>query len=252
MAPGWRYGTLEAGSLTEEELNDLITQVDALRARRVLDHILEHGQVSTEELREIYGYEHAPRAARDVREWGIPLKTVRVRGRNGRSIGAYVLGDPKDAVAFKRGGRVLPPKKVKEELLQTQGNRCALCNAQLPPGDLQVDHRIPYEVAGESADDDDEPYQLVCASCNRKKSWACEHCPNWIVKDVEVCRTCMWASPRAYDHIATEKRRSVTLTWGEDSAAFDALEELAKAAGQPLDDFVKGFLEKNLDGGDPK
>ena len=41
--------------------------VTNLRPKRVIDHILEHGFVTTEELRIIYGYDHPPRAARDVR-----------------------------------------------------------------------------------------------------------------------------------------------------------------------------------------
>ena len=37
-----------------------LNAVTAKRARTVIDHILAHGQVSTEELRELYGYEHGP------------------------------------------------------------------------------------------------------------------------------------------------------------------------------------------------
>lgn len=47
--------------------------VTAKRPRTVIKHILEHGYITTEELREKYGYNHPPRAARDVREQGIPL-----------------------------------------------------------------------------------------------------------------------------------------------------------------------------------
>jgi hypothetical protein len=50
--------------------------IAAKRPRAVIDHILKHGLVTTEELRSRYGYNHAPRAARDVREQGIPLVTV--------------------------------------------------------------------------------------------------------------------------------------------------------------------------------
>jgi hypothetical protein len=229
--------------MTKDEMYELIKQVDAQRPRRVLDHILKHGQVSTEELREVYGYQHEPRAARDVREWGIPLKTIRVRGKNNRMIGAYVLGDPKDAVAYKIGGRVVPPKTVKEKLVQACGERCNLCNAAYPVSDLQVDHRIPYEIGGETGAAEDI-YQLVCASCNRKKSWSCEHCPNWQTKDPKVCATCRWASPHKYDHIATVRSRSVTITWGDgDIAMFEELERRAQAAKKPIDEYVKELLE---------
>ena len=60
--------------------------VTAKRPRTVIEHILEHGYITTEELRSIYGYNHPPRAARDVREQGIPLETFRVTGADGRKI----------------------------------------------------------------------------------------------------------------------------------------------------------------------
>ncbi|HNU03736.1 MAG TPA: HNH endonuclease, partial [Anaerolineae bacterium] len=63
--------------------------VTAKRPRTVIDHILTHGHITTEELKELYGYNHPPRAARDVREQGIPLETFRVTGSDGRKIGAY-------------------------------------------------------------------------------------------------------------------------------------------------------------------
>ena len=38
------------------------------RAKIVIDHILKHGFITTEDLEKTYGYNHPPRAARDVRE----------------------------------------------------------------------------------------------------------------------------------------------------------------------------------------
>ena len=55
--------------------------VTAKRPRTVIEHILAHGYVTTEELRDKYGYNHPPRAARDVREQGIPLETFPIRSR---------------------------------------------------------------------------------------------------------------------------------------------------------------------------
>ncbi len=43
------------------------------RSRIVVDHILRHGSITTEDL-EKYGYKHPPRAVRDVREQGLPLE----------------------------------------------------------------------------------------------------------------------------------------------------------------------------------
>ena len=58
----------------------LLRSVKAKRPRTVIAHILEHGQITTEELKDIYGYNHPPRAIRDVREQGIPIITFCVTG----------------------------------------------------------------------------------------------------------------------------------------------------------------------------
>ena len=55
------------------EFLDLVRSVQARRPKTVIDHILQHGFVTTEELRDLYGYNHPPRGARDVRELGLSL-----------------------------------------------------------------------------------------------------------------------------------------------------------------------------------
>lgn len=229
----------------DPELQRLIDGVTALRPRRVLDHILKHGFVTTAELSEQYGYNHPPRAARDVRKQGIPLETFRVDGPDGRKIGAYRLGDPDDAAAGRRGRRAFP-KAFKEALVEHYGSRCALCGWQFPARALQIDHRVPYEVGGESADlGDTATYMLVCGSCNRSKSWTCENCPNWQEqKSPEVCQTCLWGSPESYEHVATEQCRSLTLTWqGDEVSEYEKLRGEAESDGVDLHDFVKRHLE---------
>lgn len=79
--------------------------VTAKQPRTVIDHILKHGYITTEELKEQYGYNHPPRAARDVREQGIPLETYRVTGSDGRKIGAYRFGDPAKVRYSRLSGR---------------------------------------------------------------------------------------------------------------------------------------------------
>lgn len=74
-----------------------LRRVTAKRPRTVIEHILKHGQITTEELQTTYGYNHPPRAIRDVRELGIPLETFRVASTDGRSIAAYRFGDPTTA-----------------------------------------------------------------------------------------------------------------------------------------------------------
>jgi hypothetical protein len=232
----------------DPELRALIDEVTNTRPRRVLDHILEHGCITTAELTSVYGYSHPPRAARDVREHGIPLVTFSVKGPDGRRIGAYRLGDPAHATSGRVGRRAFP-KAFKEQLVIQQGEQCALCGWRFPARALQIDHRVPYEVAGDAAPlADSGAYMLVCGSCNRSKSWSCEHCPNWTAdKDAAVCQTCMWGSPEEYEHIATEQRRSLTIAWqGSAIQDFAELQAAATVAGQQLDDYARDLLRRSL------
>jgi hypothetical protein len=48
-----------------------LKSINAKRAKTVIDHILENGFITTEELKEKYGYNHPPRAVCDVREQDI-------------------------------------------------------------------------------------------------------------------------------------------------------------------------------------
>ena len=76
-----------------DEFLELIKSIKNKRARIVLDHILEHGHITTEDLEKTYGYNHPPRAARDVREAGIPLETFKIKSSVGKAIAAYKFGD---------------------------------------------------------------------------------------------------------------------------------------------------------------
>ena len=91
----------------------LLKSVVAKRPRTVINHILEHGQITTEDLKDIYGYNHPPRAIRDVREQGIPVTTFRVTGSDGRKIAAYKFGDPSEIRATQLSGRTAFSAKLK-------------------------------------------------------------------------------------------------------------------------------------------
>lgn len=165
----------------DPKLQSLIDKVTGKRPRTVIDHILEHGFITNEELKDKYGYNHPPRAIRDVRENGVPIVTERVKDSTGRSIARYKFGDPSEIENHKLGGRVTFSKELSEALYEQQGGRCALSGVAFERRYLQVDHRIPYEVAGENgrvADESDpDAFMLVSGAANRQKSWTCEHCP---------------------------------------------------------------------------
>lgn len=227
---------------------ELLKSVRHKRARTVIDHILEHGQVTTEELKDRYGYNHPPRAARDVRERGIPLRTVHVSGADSRRIAAYRFGNPADLRASILHGRSASATKLKRALVAQHGSRCHIYRTEFPERDLQVDHRVPFEIAGDPAEPLSgaaEAYMLLCASANRAKSWSCEHCPNWQDRDVETCRTCYWAHPEDYSHVATAQIRRLDLIWSADEVGeYDALQ--SEAGTHALPEFVKEILRAHL------
>jgi HNH endonuclease len=111
---------------------------------------------------------------------------------------------------------------------------------------LQVDHRVPYEVAGDLVGTLDlRDFMLICGSCNRTKSWSCEHCPNWLQgHKPDLCKTCYWGSPEKYTHIATLPIRRLDATWKDDEVAeYDHVAKLAKRAGQSVAEYVKSLVK---------
>lgn len=224
----------------------LCKKVTAKRARAVIDHILTHGSVSTDELQDM-GYTHGPRAARDVREEGIPLETIKVRSdKSGRMIGAYTFADPSKIKGGRIGGRRAFSKAFKESLVAKYGSADTITGEKLDPRYLQIDHRIPYEVAGDGAGAnlDVKDYMLLDASNQRAKSWSCEQCENWrSIHDPKVCAGCYWAFPETYQHIAMAAERRVDVVWqGKDAQIYDRAKAAAKAAGLTPADFIKKLV----------
>lgn len=239
--------------MTERNLPaDIVERLRAITSKRpktVIEHILAHGFITTEDLKTRYGYNHPPRAARDVREQGVPLETFSVTGTDGRNIAAYRFGDLTQIVASRLGGRRTFPKPFKDLLVQTYGSRCAICNTPYEERYLQIDHRVPYGVVGDTRDalliDD---YMLLCGSCNRAKSWSCEHCDNWLkIKNPDICHTCYWASPQSYKHIALREVRRLDVVWTEDETViFEKLKRRADVGNEPLPDYVKAIVKDYL------
>lgn len=235
-------------SSLSEDMLALCRSVDAKRPKTVIDHILKHGLISTEELSEIYGYDHPPRAIRDVRENGIPLITHNVISpKTGRRMGAYTFDDISKIKAGRVGGRKAFSKKFKQELINQYGSRDTITCAYSEERYLQIDHRIPYEIAGDNPDPlDPRDFMLLDASSNRAKSWSCEHCSNFQTNLApDVCRSCFWASPENYTHIAGTPSRRIDLVWsGDEVTQFEKLKKKAESAGLELSTYIKTVLSK--------
>jgi hypothetical protein len=228
----------------------LCKAVTAKRPKTVIDHILKHGFITTQELKDKYGYNHPPRAVRDVKENGIPIEMFRVEGNDGRKIAAYRFGDPKKARFGKQVGRTALTKEIKEKLVALHGARCAIYFEPFPERELQIDHCIPFEVLGDipTAEPKPEDFMLLCGSANRAKSWSCEHCVNWLeLKKPDVCRSCYWAYPDNYTHIAMRQIRRADIMWAENEVAvYEKLKQRTLQLQKNIPGYVKEIVEEHL------
>jgi len=223
-------------------------QVTKKRPKTVIDHILKHGFITTEEIRDLYGYNHPPRAIRDVREEGIPIETYRVEGSDGRNIAAYKFGNPNNIERHKLGGRKVFSKNFKKGLIEQYGSKCAITNEGFEERYLQIDHRVPYEVAGEEVGDERTPekFMLLSGSAQRQKSWSCEHCENLLERrDIEICQSCYWASPERYSHVAMKPMRQVDIVWsGEEVEDYEKIDEKSRDQRKSIQEYIKETLRK--------
>ncbi|MDR1895911.1 MAG: HNH endonuclease [Prevotellaceae bacterium] len=238
------------GKKTETYPAEFLAHVQSItnkRAKIVINHIMEHGFVTTEDLKNIYGYSHPPRAARDVREAGIPLETFKVKSKEGKSIAAYMFGNITRLQPGRVEGRVVFPKEFKKKLYELENHRCHICNGEFEEHYLQVDHRVPYEIGGDTSDTRNmEDFMLLCGSCNRAKSWSCEHCNNWTQgKQSDLCRNCYWGNPTDYSHIALKSVRRIDLLWTDGEVKYyDAIKIIADRNNVELPDFMKEIISE--------
>ncbi len=226
---------------------DKLNSVTAKRPKTVIQFILKHGHVTTEDLKQL-GYEHAPRAARDVREQGIPLETFRVKDSSGHSIAAYRFGDPSKAEdkLSKTAGRTVLSSALKKALIDKYGSKCFIYHQPMEERLLQIDHRVPYEIGGDQDLKNIDCYMLLSPSANRAKSWTCEHCPNWEKKDADFCVKCFWAYPENYEHIAGKEQRQIIITFsGDEIEDYNRLIELVghDEAEKTIKDMIDKFIK---------
>ena len=84
--------------------------------------------------------------ARRVFRWS----TFRVDGPDGRKIAAYRFADPVNVKFRQFDGRTGLSKEIKDKLIEKYGCRCFIYLEEVDQRDLQIDHRVPYEVGGDT------------------------------------------------------------------------------------------------------
>lgn len=230
-----------------KEIIERLKSITDKRPATVIRHILEHGHITSEELENLYGYKHPPRAVRDVRERGINVETYRVKSSDGRNIAAYRFGTPvfiEDKIS-KTAGRTTLSQSLKKALIDKYGSRCFVYHQYMEERLLQIDHRIPYEISGEQNENDIECYMLLSPSANRAKSWTCEHCPNWVIKDTDFCTHCFWVHPESYSHISGKEQRVIVVTFTENE--IDNYNHLIELVGEGnAEKTIKELIQKYI------
>lgn len=228
----------------ETKAREFIAKNPGARASKVLEAALDHGGITTEEILAL-GYKHAPRARQDCVDFGFPMETVFVRDSDGKRIAKYTLLTESEIRAILNG-RAIIPKAFKNKLVKEYGSFDRITGLEVDARALQVDHRIPFQVSGDDGlwAEDLKAFMLLTGSSQRKKSFSCERCPNFLkLRDASICRTCYWAFPEEYDHIAMRKVRQVELVWQDaDADAFDRIKAKLSAKGQTVEDAVKAYL----------
>lgn len=110
---------------------------------------------------------------------------------------------------------------------------------------LQVDHRVPYEIGGEASHEDIDQFMLLSPSANRAKSWTCEHCSNWQIKDKTFCVSCFWAHPEDYTHVADRQERKIILTFtGDEIEDYNRL--IAMVGEDKAEETIKEAIKKYI------
>lgn len=225
------------------------------RAKKALEYILEHGSISTYEIRTELEpatggtFDDAPRVAQDLKDSGIPLESGRTKHpKTGSRIAVYSLKRERPVTEDSFSGRSQPPKWFRNELIDEYGERCNISSFETSSRHLQMDHRIPYQVAGNPDGLSVEEWQLLSPSVQRKKSFSCERCGNFNeLQDPTICRDCYWAYPEDYDHVAMTPVRRVDLVWaGEETENYEKLKDLAASQGRDISEIIKASVREYL------
>ena len=128
--------------------------------------------------------------------------------------------------------------------MEYYGAKCNLYGEEYPARLLQPDHRIPYEIGGDPENMMDlDRFMLLSPSANRDKSWACEHCENWIKKDISMCKKCYYAYPENYSHIAGKLEKRVNVIFDDkDMHLYNELLSQASANGITCEEETKRMI----------
>lgn len=233
-----------AGEYTDEFLAWARSVNVSRRGAAALEALLQRGSVTTGDLSAM-GYDHPPRAVRDLKDAGFVIKAENV-SVDGRRMARYTLVDTMSVEG--RAIRRPIPLSFRRELFEANDFRCAACGGKFEVRMLQADHRIPFEIGGDPEGLELADYMPLCGSDNRAKSMSCETCANWTKRDVNICATCYWHDPDHYNHLAGDPERRVVLNFqGPEVRIYEILSQMAGNSGSTLEKALKKALADFLE-----
>lgn len=238
---------LELTESAREIASRFVRESNNRRAVAAVRLMLENGSVTTAEMAAL-GYDHPPRALMDAKDAGVPFVMQMIRSEDGKRMARYTLTD--DAKRANSTGRQTIPKWIKAALLERDGSFDRLTGIPALPASLTVDHRIPFQIGGDSGlrEGDLHAFMLLELTSQRKKSWACEHCPNFIeLRRPDICASCFWALPESYEHVATRPERREEVVWqGTEVSEHELLRLSAERDGLSVPDYLKQLAREQL------
>lgn len=233
--------------LVSEDIMNYVGKVTKKRAKLVLETILARGFITTEQIREEIKQKHPPRAAQDVKDLGIPLRNYEFSMPDGTRNSYYTFDLDLPLDERRIGGRSALTKKLRAEMLAHYGRIHAFTGEPLPDSLLQVDHRVPFAVAGEVDALRVADFMFLDPTYQRRKSTACEGCSNFKKKELTVCQSCFWAYPNKYTHVAGDDLRRIDVTWqGHEVQIYNALVKAAAEKEQSPQSYLKDVCSKEV------
>jgi hypothetical protein len=207
------------GQSTKAFVSALLNPALSKRACCVRDLLLTQGWVTYAQIKPLYDCYR--RAKRDLIDVGLTLQAKTIHDGHGRT--TLFEFDPQ-AFAGQQESRLPLSAKDREELKRRFDYKCNLCSTPEHHRHLEADHRIGFDLVGNDLHKAEglDAFQPLCAPCNDKRQRACMECPN---KDPDTCRSCRWAYPEKYAHVATrpERRAELVIHHPKLAQAFDEL-----------------------------
>jgi hypothetical protein len=213
-----------------KEFLDLLVSNFSKRGNFVRDTMLTKGSVTRWDM---LGAGYDPVAVCDLTSLGVTVSTKMI-SEKGKSSMEYTLNP--QAFIDRAESRMFMTPKERRRFFRSYGCKCLTCSLTLDPRSLQVDHRIPFILVGNSLVklEGYSALKPACPSCNSTREDICRECIKKRGTNHEVleCRTCYWAYPENYTHIAgTHRSLILVASTRDDPSKLEQVREFALSIG---------------------